>query len=320
MSINCQECNESLRKECYLTHMTKQHPTYLWNEVFCINPLNEDGEYMGLKIKSPLMDVIGILEGSNKAYYIGSESDGADLYLDFGNKMVYNKEHTAIKHILEHQDKHIDNLFNAFKDTMTKEVFLKISKAMTAKIQGSTDKARIRGMRKELEDFKYENSVKLDRLEKIEKEYNELKAVDMHERNKELQRQLMSATAKSYELQAKINSNLCELEDLRADAAARYAYNKENGERIEQDLKLCDQIRKECDVKLIKERNGLDTRLKKAKEDFERDLKKETEKYEKEQEKWDKKERKFKREIKAYKHQLELKKLKESESDSSDSE
>ena len=69
-------------------------------------------------------------------------------------------------------------------------------------------------------------------------------------------------------------------------------------------------------IENAKERNGLDVRLKKAKEDYERDIKKETEKYEKDQEKWEKKERKDKKEIKAYKHQLELKKLKESDSDS----
>ena len=318
MSITCNECNETFRKECLLTHITKEHPTYFLNEIFCFNPLSEHGEYTGLRQKLALQDVIYILDGSNKAYFIGSENDekGAELFLDFGNKTVYNKEHTAIKHILEHPEKHINNLFSTLKDNMTKEIFLTICKALVAKPQGNHDAQQARKISKELEEYKNNTVNKIDKLEKLAQEYEHVKSEGGFENMyKKINQHVVNITASNLDLKSKLSSMMTELEDYRAEAQLRHEQNKKDGELMDEELKYCDRIRKECDIKIKKEQNALDVKLKKAKEDFEKDIKNEHEKFEKEQEKFDKKERKFKKEIKAYKHQLEMKKL-QSDSDS----
>jgi hypothetical protein len=314
MSISCDECQELVRKECFLTHITNNHQGYLWNQIFKPNPYNEQGEFTGLKYKMPMMEVRDILNGNDRPLVIEGEND--TFYMDFGGKAVYNKDLTAVKHIQDHPLKHMQNLFEYLKEDLTADILIKLFTCITAKTAGQTDAQKARIIKKEFDEYVYTTTIQLDRLEKIEKKYNEVITLDSNKIIEDLKKQLCSSYVKSQELQSKLNSNTNELYDLRAEIESRYVRNKEDGERMDADLKLCDQIRKECDIKLAKERNGLDARLKKAKEDYEKDLKKETEKYEKEQEKFEKKERKYKKEIKAYKHQLELKKLKESDSDS----
>ena len=314
MSISCDECQELVRKECFLTHITNNHQGYLWNQIFKPNPFNEQGEFTGLKYKMPMMEVRDILNGSDRPLVIEGEND--TFYMDFGGKGVYNKDLTAVKHIQDHPLKHMQNLFEYLKEDLTADILIKLFTCITARTAGQTDAHKARAIKKEFDEYKYASDMKLERLEKIEKEYNKLMELDSNKVIADLKKQLMTSYVKSQELQSKVNSTMSERYDLQAQIEARYVSNREDGGRLDQDLKLCDQIRKECDMKLAKERNGLDVRLKKAKEDYERDIKKETEKYEKDQEKWEKKERKYKKEIKAYKHQLELKKLKESDSDS----
>lgn len=314
MSISCDECHEIVRKDCFLTHITKNHQGYLWNQIFKPNPYNEQGEFTGLKYKIPMMEVRDILNGNDRPLVIEGEND--TFYMDFGGKAVYNKDLTAVKHIQDHPLKHMQNLFEYLKEDLTADILIKLFTCITAKTAGQTDAYKARAVKKEFDEYKYATTGQLERLQLIEKKYNELATSDSNKVIEDLKKQLMTSYVKSQELQSKLNSTMSEMYDLQGQIDARYLRNREDGERMDEDLKLCDQIRKEYDMKLAKERNGLDARLKKAKEDYERDIKKETEKYEKDIEKWEKKERKFKKEIKAYKHQLELKKLRESDSDS----
>jgi len=111
-STNCNACNELIRKDSYITHILKNHPNYLWEEIMCIN-VCEDGA-TDFRTKVYLDSAIQTLrEGA--PYELGDE-----VYADFGSKVVYKTSSAAMKHILKDTEKHKKNFMELLNITPDK--------------------------------------------------------------------------------------------------------------------------------------------------------------------------------------------------------
>ena len=208
--IQCPECAESFRKESYLTHMKKNHPSFLWSDTVRFHP-----EGAGLASKTAMADMIKILRGEPVPLFIGASTFDAqgetELYLDASSGCVYNKETTAIKHVLNSGSKHANSIFSLLKETLTQEVLVSMlefmlekptEKIIDQKVIAKKDKV-IQDMQKELDILRINNSTLRDRC-------NELESGDriraLTRRNQTLETDYASLDTENAELYNKISN------------------------------------------------------------------------------------------------------------------
>lgn len=132
MKMNCDVCNEEIRKDTFFNHMKKEHPTYFWDEIYCPLPFEkgEDGRvsWTGLKSNSCLKDAIEILKGNPCPWDIGDDS-----FLDFGNGTVYKKYESASRNIAEHPGKHSTMLYERIMAGLTPEKLAQLFEGLLLK-------------------------------------------------------------------------------------------------------------------------------------------------------------------------------------------
>lgn len=310
-SISCSECTEIVRKECYLSHIKKNHPTFFWNDVLCFHTEKSNG----LRTTLPMKDLIKILNDDPIPYFMGGsihdDKDNTELYLDASTGTIYNKETTAIKHIIDKKERHKERIFEIMKESLTPSILSSmfefiVSKPLEKVIDTSlirTKDNEIAKLTKDLQDLKQQHST-------LRTNYMELKSDDYIKRvekeNDTLKTKNITLDVEITDLYSKLNNLERELNSYKLTER-----NKESvlsgklGEEMEE-IRLIDVMRKRFETDLQKSKNECE----KIQEASEKNIKK-----------LNKKIKSQDSEIKALKFQLKAitKQNKDSDSDSSDS-
>lgn len=121
--ISCDECNENMRRECFLTHKKKEHPESFFKELFTF----QDNQECTVKYPARVRDAIHILSGDIVPYDCGD-----DNYLDFGGGGVA-KDKTTISKIKEHPLKHRQKYFELIKEGLTADNLLSLLQVIIKK-------------------------------------------------------------------------------------------------------------------------------------------------------------------------------------------
>jgi hypothetical protein len=117
----CNTCNETIRKDTYITHILKAHPEYMWNDIF--RPFrDEETGVWDLRNRAQLKEAINVLEAD------GSYELDDEVYADFGSKQTFKNSATATKHIQKHADKHRSAFCQLIKEGLTEKNLLELLK------------------------------------------------------------------------------------------------------------------------------------------------------------------------------------------------
>lgn len=215
-SVACGECNETIRKECYLSHVKKNHPTFFWNDLLCFYP----DKSLGLRTKAPLRNLIEILEGHPQPYLlIGSISDSREnneLYLDASSGCVYTKVETAAKWIGTGKDKHKDKFFEVLRDSITPEILCSMVAYMVDKpTEKIMDTQLINRKDKEIRELQKEIEKQKTLYNELHKQYDEIRDDDylqrMEDENDKLKTKNVTLDAEIDDLYTKISRLQSEL-------------------------------------------------------------------------------------------------------------
>jgi hypothetical protein len=312
MDIECSVCNIEVRKDTLLTHITKNHPTFLWDHIFCTYQHINPDDYT-LRTSRNMRIAINILEDERVPYEL---ADG--VHIDFGSKCSYTGDKTAIKHILDHPVKHRDGFFQMIKDSITPEKMVALLKWIVGKRPTIVQDARIISELKEeiaKRDETYRNNVAMycNEMRRMEERIKSFREGEEQQQIEELKEKLREANAESRKLTGLYNDLLNETKQYRRSDKEWEASNQKNLQQEQQEWDAYMKLKEDIQKKATKDRETYEKETKKNKETYEKEIEKLTQAFEK-------KESKYKKEIKTLKHLNKILKVKaekpESDSDS----
>jgi hypothetical protein len=297
MDVQCTTCKEIVRKDTLLSHIKKQHPSYLWDNVFCtyqsIDPCCHD-----LRTTRNIRTAVNILEDERIPYELDE-----GIYADFGSNATYSTDKTAIKHITEHPTKHRDTFLELLKEGLTNEKMIQLLKWMTTKptkvIMDKTLEARMKAELKDQVDSATERiEILKDQYNRLQRQYDTLREGEEQQEIQRLKHQVSEYAGEHRKLASMYKELQYELKQYKPTDAEIEAKNK---------------------TSLMNEQKDWDV-YEKWRDDIQKKAEKATVTHKKEIEKlnavYEKKESKYKKEIKALKHQVKVLKVKVSKPDS----
>ena len=311
MTTMCNTCNETIRKDTYITHILKTHPEYIWNDLFRTIRDEETGVW-DLRSRTQLREAINILEAD------GSYELDDELYADFGSKQTFKNSATATKHIQKHADKHRSAFCQLVKEGLTEKNLLELFKWIVHRpVKVINDMPFCRNhineeVAKAKQELDEKNKVFMKELYEAKEVAKRCKAImetdefTEYEKNKERCLQMKEDIRI---LQSNITTVTNDMNHYKAfydSTESRNVghLNEEKGAVAfwEKSVKLNEQKMKkheaECDKKVKHAVENADKKIKKAEEDAE-DAK----------EKLEKQIKKLKSDIKAYKQEIQLVRL-----------
>ena len=297
MDAQCNACKENVRKDTLLSHIKKNHSSYLWDHVFCtyqaIDPDNHS-----LRTKRNVRTAINILEDARIPYELDE-----GVHADFGSNSTFSTDKTAIKHILDHPAKHKDNFLELLKEGLTNEKMIDLLTWIAGKpTQIVMDDKIIAGLKLEMQEkervFNDNMEHLTDRYRHLQRMYDSLREGEEQQVIQQLRQQLIDYSSENRKLATMYKDMTNELKAYKPSDEEIEAKNRSNlvTEMAEWDAyeKMRDDVLKKGE---------------KAAVSYKKEIDKLTATYEK-------KESKYKKEIKALKHQVKILKLKVAKPDS----
>jgi hypothetical protein len=302
MDTNCNQCNETVRRDTYIVHIIKNHPTFFWEDIFSLAKCEETG-VMEIKDRSKmqLREAFNVLD-SGSSYELEDE-----LYIDFGSKQTFKSSETAMKHIQKHTEKHKQKYVEMLKEGLTVDTVRQlIAFLRQRKVKVIDDPLEVRRqVERQVDERHREFMVELN-MARVERdkcrqfmERDEVKQIEtMEQEITRLRRELKDANNVMRHQDA-------ELSGYRTSYVNFESVNKANLIDEMNQMSYYEKAKNNCEAKMKKHEEDCDKKIKKAKEEI-------TELTEK----FDKKEKKLKSEIKAYKQEIQLIKIRAKKSDS----
>jgi DNA repair exonuclease SbcCD ATPase subunit len=302
MNTTCDQCNETVRKDTYIVHIIKNHPTFFWDDIFSLVCCQETGA-MELKDRSKmqLREAYNVLD-SGSSYELEHE-----VYVDFGSKQTFKNSETALKHIQKNTEKHKQKYVDMLKEGLNVDnVKQLITFLRQRKVKVIDDASEIkRQVERQLAEEKLKYAREMNEMreytDKCKKfmERDEVKQIEtMEQIISRLRKELADATNVMRHQDA-------ELYGYRTSYANLESVNKTNMINEMNQMSYYEKAKANCEAKMKKHEEDCDKKIKKAKEEIVELT-----------EKFDKKEKKLKSEIKAYKQEIQLVKLRAKQSDS----
>jgi hypothetical protein len=304
MDVQCTACKENVRKDTLLSHIKKNHPSYLWDNIFCTYSAVDPNDFT-LRTKRNVRTAINILEDARIPYELDE-----DIHADFGSNTTYSTDKTAIKHILDHPMKHKENFLELLKDGLTTEKMIALLTWVMGKpTQIIMDDRIIASMKRDMEEkeraFQDKMEEMSDSQRHLQKMYDSLREGEEQQQIQQLKQQVYDYASENRKLATICKELTNTVRSYQPDDAEIESKNRTN--------LMTEQ--KEWDV-YEKMRDDLQKKGEKAATTHKKEVEKLTSSYEK-------KESKYKKEIKALKHQIKTLKLKiatpDSDSDSGSS-
>jgi hypothetical protein len=311
MTTMCNTCNETIRKDTYITHILKTHPEYIWNDLFRLFRDEETGVW-DLRSRTQLREAINILEAD------GSYELDDELYADFGSKQTFKNSATATKHIQKHADKHRSAFCQLVKEGLTEKNLLELFKWIVHRpVKVINDIAFCRNhineeVAKAKQELDEKNKVFMKELYEAKEVAKRCKAImetdefAEYEKNKERCLQMKEDIRI---LQSNINTVTTDMNHYKSfyDSAESRNLGRLNEEQGA--IEFWEKSVKANEQKMKKHEAECDKKVKKAKQDSEEVT-----------EKLEKQIKKLKSDIKAYKQEIQLVRLraKAKESDEED--
>jgi hypothetical protein len=314
MNTICNTCNESVRKDTYITHILKNHPEYVWNDIF--NPfMDEETKVWDLRSRLQLIDAINVLE-CDSSYQVDDE-----LYADFGSKQTFKNAVTANKHIQKHPSKHKQFFCELIKQGLTEEKLLELLKWIRYRpvkiindmpwCQNQIKEGLAKGM-KELDDEKKVFMNELYHARAVAKKCNEIMETDEYKVYAKTQEENQRLRENIRVLQSNVNTLTCDMNHYKEFYDASESRNQTNLAEEINGMTYYEKARKSYETKMKKHEEDCDKKMKKHEEDYDKKMKQAIEATEK----FEKREKKLKAEIKAYKQEIAMMKLRAKQSDS----
>ena len=297
MDAQCNACKENVRKDTLLSHIKKNHSSYLWDHVFCtyqaIDPDNHS-----LRTKRNVRTAINILEDARIPYELDE-----GVHADFGSNSTFSTDKTAIKHILDHPGKHKDNFLELLKEGLTSEKMIALLTWIAGKpTQIVMDDKIIAGLKLEMQEkervFNDNMEHLTDRYRHLQRMYDSLREGEEQQVIQQLRQQLIEYSSENRKLATMYTDMTNELKAYKPSDVEIEAKNRSN---LATEMAEWDAYEKMRDDVLKKGE--------KAAASYKKEIDKLTATYEK-------KESKYKKEIKALKHQIKILKLKVAKPDS----
>lgn len=304
MDIECSSCNEQVRKDTLLVHIKKNHPSYLWDHIFCtyhhINP-----EDYTLRNTRNIRTAISILEDNQIPYELDDE-----VFIDFATKTAYKRDSIAVNHILDHPVKHRDNFFQMLKEGLTMEKMSALLKWIVGRRpRVIEDPIAINKLKEQIaeRDETYRKNTLLygQEMASLQACLTALQETEEQQQIAELKRELINEKRESRNLILMCNELQAELKPYRKTDREIEESNKKSLQDEQKEWDAYEKVKQQY----LEKQTELDKKLIKAKEAFDKELSKITSAFEK-------KESKQKKEIKALKHQIKILKLKSEKLDS----
>lgn len=304
MDIECSSCNEQVRKDTLLVHIKKNHPSYLWDHIFCtyhhINP-----EDYTLRNTRNIRTAISILEDNQIPYELDDE-----VFIDFATKTAYKRDSIAVNHILDHPVKHRDNFFQMLKEGLTMEKMSALLKWIVGRRpRVIEDPIAINKLKEQIaeRDETYRKNTLLygQEMASLQACLTALQETEEQQQIAELKRELFNEKRESRNLILMCNELQAELKPYRKTDREIEESNKKSLQDEQKEWDAYEKVKQQY----LEKQTELDKKLIKAKEAFDKELSKITSAFEK-------KESKQKKEIKALKHQIKILKLKSEKLDS----
>lgn len=307
MITMCNTCNESVRKDTYITHILKLHPEYFWNDIF--TPfMNDETKVWDLRSRLQLRDAMNVLE-LGTSYQVDDE-----LYADFGSKQTFKNPVTANKHIQKHPTKHQTAFCELIKQGLTVENLLELFQWIHYRpVKVINDmpwclnycKEEIAKRMQELDD---KNTVFMNELyeaREIAKKCKEIMATDEYTEYTKTLSANRTLREDIRVLQSNLSTLTCDLNHYKDFYDASESRNQNNLSEEMNGMSYYEKARKNCETKMKKHEEDCDKKIKQAKEEVvEANAKLE------------KREKKLKAEIKAYKQEIAMMKLRANQSES----
>jgi DNA repair exonuclease SbcCD ATPase subunit len=307
MITMCNACNDTVRKDTYITHILKMHPEYFWDDMF--KPfMNDETKVWDLRNRAQLKDAINVLE-LGSSYQIDDE-----LYADFGSKQTFKNPVTANKHIQKHITKHQTAFCELIKQGLTVEKLLELFNWIVYRpvkiindmpwCQSQIKEGLAKGM-KELDDEKKVFMNELYHARAIAKRCNEIMETDEYKAYAKTREENQTLRENIRVLQSNVNTLTCDMNHYKEFYDASESRNQTN---------LAEEINGMTYYE--KARKSYETKMKKHEEDCDKKIKQAREEADEANAKLEKREKKLKAEIKAYKQEIAMMKLRAKQSDS----
>ena len=302
MDTTCSRCKDVIRKDTYIVHIFKNHPNYFWEDIFTF-VRDEDTNVIELHDRSRLQ----LKEAYNLLNNESSYELDDELYVDFGSKQAFSSSTTATKHIQKHPLKHQETFVQLLKEGLTvdsaKKLFEFILQRKVRIIDDANEVKRQVERRVSEEKLKYVGEVNEMRIQhEINKKYmdrDEVKEIArLHEEVERLKKEVRDANNI-------MRHQDSELYGYRHTYANLEATNKANLIKDMTEMSYYEKAKQNCESKMKKHEEDCNKKMKKAKEEIEELT-----------QKFEKKEKKLKADIKAYKQEIQLVKLRAKKSDS----
>jgi DNA repair exonuclease SbcCD ATPase subunit len=309
----CNQCKEILRKETLLTHIIKNHPTFFWNDIFTLARCEETGALeIQDKCKMQMREAYGVLD-NDAPYELEDE-----LFVDFGSKQTFKNSATALKHIQKHTEKHKENYVEMLKEGLNVDTvkqllsFMRQRKVKFINDQNEVDRQVEKQVAEEKKKIIGELNMAIIERDKC-RQFMERDEVKELERMRE---ELYQSKKELRDANNVMRHQDAELFGFRTSYANLESINKTNMTDEMTQLSYYEKAKANCEAKMKKHEEECDKKIKKAKEEIMELTNKYEKKLEEEKEKFEKKEKKLKAEVKAYKQEIQLVKLRAKQSDS----
>lgn len=302
MDTNCSRCGDEIRKDTYIVHIFKNHPTYFWEDIFTF-VRDEETSVIDLHDRSRLQ----LKEAYNLLRNESSYELEDQLYIDFGSKQAFTSSMTATKHVQKHPLKHQENYIQMLKEGLNIDSAKKLFEfVLQRKVKVIDDANEIkRQVERQLAEEKLKYAREMNEMreytDKCKRfmERDEVKQIEtMEQVISRLRKELADATNVMRHQDA-------ELSGYRTSYINFESVNKANLIDEMNQMSYYEKAKANCEAKMKKYEEDCDKKIKKAKEEIVELT-----------EKFDKKEKKLKLEIKAYKQEIQLIKIRAKQSDS----
>lgn len=316
MNTICNLCNQEVRKDTYIVHIIKNHPTFFWNEIFTLARCEETG-VLEIQDKSKMQqrEAYNVLD-NDAPYELEDE-----LFVDFGSKQTFKNSATALKHIQKHTEKHKENYVEMLKEGLNVDTVKElITFLRQRKVKVINDQNEVnRQVQKQVTEYKQQFIVELNEM-RIQhdknKQYMERDEVKEIERLQEEVQHLKKEVKDANNIMRHQDS---ELYGYRTSYAKLESVNKANLINDMAEMSYYEKAKQNCETRMKKHEEECDKKMKKAREEITELTNKFEKKLEEEKEKFEKKEKKLKAEVKAYKQEIQLVKLRAKQESDSDS-
>lgn len=305
MNTICNLCSQEVRKDTYIVHIIKNHPTYFWKDIFTIAQCEETG-VMDIqdKCKMQQREAYNVLD-SGSSYELEDE-----LFVDFGSKQTFKNSATAMKHIQKHTEKHRENYVEMLKEGLNVDTVKQlISFLRQRKVKVIDDQNEVaRQVEKLNAEYRKEFLSEMNEMRIYNDKCKQFMERDLVKENECLREEVQHLKKELKDAGNVMRHQDAELYGYRTSYANLESVNKSNMINEMTEMSYYEKAKQNCEARMKKHEEECTKKMKKAKEEMEELV-----------EKFEKKEKKLKAEVKAYKQEIQLVKLRAKQESDSDS-